>query len=381
MRILTIGPTGVVAMRRVLTWLAERGDEVWVVDEEATYCALLPSGFHFSLISPFKNSERAQQTATGAVHDPVAELQRISAEFRPEIVHLHNVTALGVACAQAGIGPLVLSAWGALIPLVAEPGFAFPPATPTTLAAVDAVIVDAPALVEPTRRLLKPDARVEYLPMGADTKRFCPGRTEAAMLWRTLYAIPDEAFVLLSPRMWGAFYGHQTILQAYALAYPRFAQPTRLAFVGLGDGPQALPHMAAAWDHVAQTAAAATVRWLPRIRYPEMPTLYAMSDAVINYPDKDSFAATLIEAAACQLPIITSLLPTYRGTFVEAFSTLVDPTTLEALADAMVQVVNQPPIERGALLLQARLIVEREYDDIVISQKLYQLYSELAIRP
>jgi hypothetical protein len=48
-----------------------------------------------------------------------------------------------------------------------------------------------------------------------------------------------------------------------------------------------------------------------------MPTLYALSDAVVSYPDFDSFAATLVEAAACQLPVITPLLPTYRGTFVE----------------------------------------------------------------
>jgi glycosyltransferase involved in cell wall biosynthesis len=189
-----------------------------------------------------------------------------------------------------------------------------------------------------------------------------------------------DKFVLLSPRMWAPYYRHQQIMRAYALAFSRFQRPTQLAFSCLGDGPQALPHMAAAWQEVAHTPTAATVRWLPRIRYGQMPTLYAMCDAVVNYPAMDSFGATLVEAAACQVPLITPLLPTYRGTFVEACATLVEPDSLEALADAMVQVVNQAPAERNERLSRARQSVERECDDAVIREQLWKLYTELAVR-
>ena len=51
MRILTVGPTGVVAMQRVLTWMAERQEEVWVVDENDRFRSLLPAGYHFSTFS------------------------------------------------------------------------------------------------------------------------------------------------------------------------------------------------------------------------------------------------------------------------------------------------------------------------------------------
>jgi glycosyltransferase involved in cell wall biosynthesis len=136
--------------------------------------------------------------------------------------------------------------------------------------------------------------------------------------------------------------------------------------------------MAAAWQEVAHTPAAATVRWLPRIRYGQMPTLYAMVDAVVNYPAADSFGATLVEAAACQAPLITALLPTYRGTFVEAYATLVRPDDPDALAETMVQVVNEAPESREPRLRQARQVVEHEYDDAVIQAQLWELYAELA---
>jgi len=372
MRILTIGPVGVVAMQRVLTWLAARDAEVWVVDDNDTYSALVPEGFHFSSLPLTPDSATGDPQAAA-----VQALRRLAAQFQPQVVHLHNVTALGLAGVEAGLGPLLISTWGALALRAGQAAADLSDATRQVLAAADALIVDAPALLEPARALARPGGRVEWLPLGADTERFRPGRTEAALLWRTLFGIPDDAFVLLSPRMWGAFYGHQTIVAAFALAHPHFTRPTRLALVGLGDGPQALPHMAERWPAVAASAAA-DVRWLPRIRYQHMPTLYALSDAVISYPDFDSFAATLVEAAACQLPVITPLLPTYRGTFVERVCTLVEPDSLSALAEAMIQVVNQPPEARQARLAQGRAAVEQDYADAVIEPRLWALVEQLA---
>ena len=383
MRILTIGPTGVVAMQRVLHWMAERKEEVWVVDHNDRYRSQLPAGFKFSPLFLPKGGWRAQQVLQraglgGVVRREVtARLRRVVDEFRPEVVHVHNIAALGQACVQAGIGPLLVSSWGALSQLVTSPDRPLSPMAHQVLAAADGVIVDAPILIEPVQRLTKQGARVEHVPMGADTHRFCPGRTPAALEWRAFFAIPNDAFVLLSPRSWAEFYGHQTILHAYVQAFPRLLQPTVLAFVGLGDGPQALPHMATAWKEVGQTEAARTVRWLPKIRYDEMHTLVVMADAVVNYPSQDSFPATLVEAAACKVPIITALLPTYRRTFVEASGFLAEPNNPAPLAEAMIEIVNQPPEARADRLNDAFQIVGRDYDDRVIQDRLWRIYGDL----
>jgi glycosyltransferase involved in cell wall biosynthesis len=55
--------------------------------------------------------------------------------------------------------------------------------------------------------------------------------------------------------------------------------------------------------------------------------------------------------------------------------------SLESLADAMVQVVNEPPAERHRRLVQARQVVEQEYDDAVIRQHLWKLYANLPREP
>ena len=381
MRILTVGPTGVVAMQRVLRWMADRHEQVWVVDHTAQFRSQVPAGFGFSPLLLPKGGARAQRAlrraGLGGLAKQVttARLQRIAAGFQPEIVHAHNVTDLGMACVDAGLGPLVVSTWGALSQLVAEPGRPLSEAVRRQVAEADAVVVDAPSLLDPVRSLAKPGAAVEHIPMGADTQRFRPGRTAAAIEWRAFFGIPAQAFVLLSPRSWAEFYGHQVILHAYVEAFPHLDRPAVLAFAGLGDGPQALPHMAQAWATVSHAEAARTVRWLPKIRYDEMHTLFAMADAVVNFPAQDSFPATLVEAAACEVPILTAVLPTYRGTFVETAALLVEPGDVAALAQGIVELVNRPaPVGR---LAAARLIVVRDYDDRVIQEKLWGVYASL----
>ena len=384
MRILTVGPTGVVAMQRMLQWMAERNEEVWVMDHTDQYRSMVPDGFHFSTLSLPKGAWRTQQAlqrvGLAGVWERalVAKLRRLTVEFQPNVVHIHNIAMLGVACAWAGMEPLVVSSWGALSQRVVSPDKPLHSTTRQVVAAADVMIVDAPALIEPVREITKRGARVEHLPLGADTRRFCPGRTPTAWAWRTFFSIPDDAFVLVSPRSWAAFYGHQTILESYVQAFPRMCKPTILAFVGLGDGPQALQHMAEAWKQVDQTEAARTVRWLPKIRYDEMHTLYAMADAVVNYPSRDSFPATLVEASACEVPVITALLPTYRGTFVETSAVLAEPNNPAALAEAMVEIVNQAPEARAARLSDARRTVSQEYDDAVIQDQLWRIYDDLA---
>lgn len=384
MRILTTGPSGVVAMQRVLDWLVAHGEQVWMVDYRNHYRTPPPASCHFQSFLPVPKAAGVElilkRVGLGAAAQQVkiARLQRLARAVQPDLVHVHSMDVRGTTCVDAGLSPMIVSAWGGLTPLLAAAGQRLSPVAHKLVAACDLLLVDTPALLEPVRPLLKPGARVEFMPFGADTQHFQPGRTAQALEWRTFFAIPDDAFVLLSPRMWAEFYNHQDILRAYALAFPQFTRPTYLALVGLGTGPDALPHMTAAWQAVAHTAAAATVRWLPRIKYYQMPVLYGMSDAVINYPSHDAFAVTLIETAASELPLVTPLLPAYRGTFVEKSATLVQPRSLEALAAALVQVVNEPADARRPRLQTARQIVQSMYDDVVVQQALWQHYQDIA---
>ena len=109
----------------------------------------------------------------------------------------------------------------------------------------------------------------------------------------------------------------------------------------------------------------------------DMPGLYALADVVINYPSTDALASTLVEAAACARPVITSDLPAYRNTFVEECFRLVEPENPDALAEAIVDVVGSASTVWPARTQKTRDVVLGEYDETVQKQRLMALYREI----
>ena len=123
------------------------------------------------------------------------------------------------------------------------------------------------------------------------------------------------------------------------------------------------------------------MRWVDDVPLAELPAIYAMADVVVNFPSMDAFPVTLMEAAACGRPIVTGLLPAYRGSFVEKYSKVVPPGDSAALADALVAEVNGDPREKAEALAAARGVAEREYDESVTTDRFLRIYGELTARP
>lgn len=382
MRILTAGPNRALAMWRPITWAVQYGHTVWVVEE--SHGALHSSSLAVAqpLAVPIASLDAAAIDLASRTVAPHRQVQALADDFQPDLIHAHYMTAASVWCTDAGRHPLIVSAWGALNALLAETSPASLSATTRrVLHTADAVIVESPALVAACRSLVAPSTRVELIPLGADMQRFRPDLTAARAGWRKALRIPDEAVALLSPRGWGRLYHHEQIVEAVALARPRLHRPVVLLFTKLGrsDAPGAAEACIA---QVQQQAAALgltdLLRWTPPVAYELMPSLYALADVVINYPASDAFPSTLVEAAACARPIVTAQLPGYCDTFVEEFCTLVPPQQPAALADALVEIVNQPPTARAARLIEARQFVAAHHDEAIARTRLMQLYAEMA---
>ncbi len=353
MRILMAGPKRAVAMWRPVTWAAQHGHTVWVVEEEdgAVYSSGLAAAQPLAV--PVATLDVAPTDPASRTAEPTRRVQALVDDFQPDLIHAHYLAAASVWCTDAGRHPLIVSAWGALNALLAEAGPGrLSTAAQRILHSADAVIVESPALVTACRPLVSPSTRVELIPLGADMQRFRPDLAAARAGWRKALRIPDEAVVLLSPRGWGSLYHHEQIVEAVAQARPRVHRPVVLVFTKLGRSDAsgaAQTYIAQVQQQAAALGLTDLLRWTPSVAYELMPSLYALADVVINYPDSDAFPSTLIEAAACARPIVTAQLPSYRDTFIEEFCTLVPPLQPAVLADAIVEIVNQPPEARAPL--------------------------------
>jgi glycosyltransferase involved in cell wall biosynthesis len=109
-----------------------------------------------------------------------------------------------------------------------------------------------------------------------------------------------------------------------------------------------------------------------------MPGVYALADIVVNYPSSDAFPSTLLEAAACARPVITSAITAYRNTFVEQFCQMVEPENPARLADAIVQIAQTDRARAVARAQQAREAVLAEHEESIQKQRLMALYHQIA---
>lgn len=389
MKVLMLASGSTIHSKRVLNWLLENGCSVVFMDYKNPAPKLARNRDRFRYlpypytgVSFYRNllgSRISSQLSFWIVALPLRMVWRY---IKPDVVHLHQVDDRAYHCARVGLKPLILTVWGSDVNQHFLPG-----ADPhrrrmasQALSAADLIMVDAPDMAEKCALLAGREVRMELLPLGVNTKAFRPGYDEAAAEWRRRLAIPSDAAVLLSIRAWKPIYNHHSILEAFSQARLRLKRNSLLVFktYELTRYPDLQRYEIGLRKRVQELGLADSVRWLGEVAFEQMPEIYALADIILNYPTMDAFPVTFLEAAACERPVITCRLPSYEGSFAESFFHMVEPDKVAALADAIVEVVNEPPDQRTALLVEARRVVQQEYDEAISAERLLKLYRELA---
>ena len=369
--------------QRPLNWLLENGCDVVFVDRKNPY----PEGRDRYQFLPYPGPRGTRYY--GRLGPRVAsrfglwtvalQLRLLWRRIRPDVVHLHWVNRHAYHCVKAGLRPLVLSVWGSDI----NRHF-LPAADPEyrriigqALAHADLVIVDAQGMAEKCALLAGCEIRTELLHLGVNTKTFRPGYGQAANEWRRRLAVPGDAKVLLSIRIWRPQYGHHVILEAFSQALPRLQTDCVLVFKIYPISS----HDSTAYEielrrRAEQLGIARWVRWMEEVTFAQLPEIYAFADVIVNYPSMDTFPVTFLEAAACERPVISIRLPSYQGTFAERYFRMVEPGEVTDLANAIVELINQPSGQTARLLSEARRVVEQEYNESIYIQRLLDIYRE-----
>lgn len=378
MNVLMLGDGAASAVTRPLAWMLNAGFSIWLMSHENPYSRRSPAGYQFIRTDGIQPGGLAGADWRQA---RIMALKALVEQIKPGVVHVHGLGVQAAISAAAGVQPLVFSAWGWLNHLVYDPLFAPEGYVDSLTRASRALVVESPALLRAARSRWPGGPRIELIPMGVDPRRFRPPDQTQRQAWRHNLHIREETFVILSPRGWGRIYNHELILQAFHCALPKFRRPALLAVTRMGRNNRVgeAEEVYQAFMRLAESLGIGDlIRTLPALPYDLMPGLFAMADGLVNYPSQDAFPSTLVEAAACELPIVSAWLPGYAGTFVDTCSDLVERDSVEALADALVYLVNQPPEERVDRLNRARTEVVEQYNERLSAERLLGLYRDLA---
>jgi glycosyltransferase involved in cell wall biosynthesis len=119
------------------------------------------------------------------------------------------------------------------------------------------------------------------------------------------------------------------------------------------------------------------VRFIDEMPHTALPSLYAATDVVINFPQRDSFPVTLLEAAACQRAVICNRLETYAGVVPDENIMWVPPNDRVALAAAITDKTNSYEY-REDNFVKVREAIIAGFSDLQYQERLGAIYRQVA---
>lgn len=221
----------------------------------------------------------------------VGLLKKAIRQFKPDVLHAHYATSYGLIGALSGFHPLVISAWGTDVMKFPQKNILNRAMLTYNLRKADAICATSFTIKD----YLKPvtDKPVQVIPFGVDTELFRKKQVESLM--------EAGAFVYGSIKPLESLYNTDVLIRAFAALKTRQPQKTiKLLIIGEGSQAQALRQL------TAELGITADVLFTGRVPFSKIPEYYNMLDVLVNISDYESFGVSVIEAMACEKPVIVT---------------------------------------------------------------------------
>lgn len=260
-------------------------------------------------------------------------LRRIIKQWKPDILHAHQVTSAGWLGAFSNFHPFVVSPWGS--DLLVKPT-QYRPArflANYVLRHADLVICTSNHLQNAAIRYGAETEKCVMIPWGIDQNIFHPGDSSA--LRKSLGF--NSIRVILSPRAMKPIYNQDTIVEAIPIVAKSIPN---VIFIFLEYNEDAL-YLSTLKKRINELDIEKYVYWLPSQEPHQLAEYLRMADLVLSIPSSDSVPLSVIEAMACGTPVIVSDIISLREVIIpDKNGVLVPLRDPQALAQAIIALVN-----------------------------------------
>jgi len=217
-----------------------------------------------------------------------------------------------------------------------------------------------------------PESRIHLIRYpGVDREKFRPAEKPVAR--ETLRIAARK--VILCPRGLGGYLNSDVIVESAAGVVKRYPDALFLFVSGAGGGEFLKEHR----DRVKQLGLELHFRWEGQVPWDLMPDYYQASDMMVSISSHDSLPNCMIEALACEIPVIMGDIPQIREWIFDGNNGfLVPPREAEKLSRKIVEVLELPADRISAVTKNGRDLVAREFDSSIHSEAIKRLVREVA---
>lgn len=336
-------------------------------------------GWQVTMLSPVAANTQHDDitiisTARGA--GPLGKIRSLLAcakfllKLQADIIHAHYAAEYGTwLAAILGRRPLVITVMGGDI-LFDEQGNLGPTGrclTRFALRQANYVTAKSRRLATTLEAMGVSPKRTEVIYWGVEPELFYPSHENGADR-RAIWGVPAERRILYCPRMLQPLY-HQHLLISAMPAILSVFPDIHLVLSGFGRDDAYASIINSQINTLDLQDRVTITEGLDRTK---MASAYNAADLVVSIPSSDGMPQSVLEAMACQKPLVISELDHYRELFIDGETAAFVALDAEAISDRIIDLLRYPDkagkmAKAGAMLVaetanfpdQASLVANR----------------------
>jgi glycosyltransferase involved in cell wall biosynthesis len=239
----------------------------------------------FSMASPLKKLNYFKAIPT---------INKVIKDFSPDLVHAHYISSYGLLGSLTNAKPYIISVWGADIYDYPRANFITKALTKFTLNRANKVLSTSHVMAVETAKYTSKE--IEVTPFGIDLTKF-----KSFPVDERLFSTDD--FVIGTIKALEVKYGIDILLKAFSKLKEEFPDlPLKLLLVGTGSQFEYLKKLA------EKLNVSDDVKFIGKVKPDEVPSYINNLDiyAAFSVQDGESFGVAVIEASACEKPVVVS---------------------------------------------------------------------------
>lgn len=221
----------------------------------------------------------------------VKHLKEVIASFKPDILHAHYATSYGLVGALSKFHPFVISAWGTDVMKFPQKNFINKSILKFNLKKADAICATSYTIKDYLKPVTKKNVHV--IPFGIDPDIF---KSKSVV---SLF--PENDFVFGLIKSLEKIYNIDVLIKGFATLKKNLPERSvKLLLVGEGSEKEALMNLAKDLNIEKD------VVFTGRVPFTDISNYYNMLDVLVNISEYESFGVSVIEAMACEKPVIVT---------------------------------------------------------------------------
>lgn len=251
-------------------------------------------------------------------------------KFKPDIIHAHYASSYGLLGSLSFKKPLIISLWGSDIFDFPQKNFISNYLTRFTLSKASIVLSTSHIMAKEGKKYTSKN--IEVTPFGVDLNSFTP-KKDNIKIQRT-----NNKLVIGIVKFIGEKYGISYLVKAFKIVSEKI-KDQELELLIVGDGPQRKEIQ----DLVKELKLEHVTTFTGLVPHNQIVPYYQKIDIAVfpSICNSESFGVSVIEAGACEIPVIVSDVGGLPEVVDEGVTGLIFPKkNIEKLASALESLVN-----------------------------------------